>query len=212
MTSENTETQKDPYFLAYARVSTPSQSCENQIRIFTDLGIPRDRIYADEGVSGILPPNERPAYQSMKIHILNNKDRIKGVYVFQVSRLGREPLSTLQEMLWYLENHIQLIPTSESDRIYASLPDEFKPLLMGILTFLANMEREQLKQKIQAGIEVAKARGQKFGRKSKKPDFKKINELKEKYNWSTRAALHFTGTNENTYYKYLRLEKKEIKS
>ena len=72
------------------------------------------------------------------------------------------------------------------------------------------MEREQLKEKIKVGIEVAKARGQKFGRKPKKPDFKKINELKEKYRWSTRAALHFTGTNENTYYKYLRLEKSGV--
>jgi DNA invertase Pin-like site-specific DNA recombinase len=110
-------------------------------------------------------------------------------------------------LLWYLENHIDLLPTSESDKIYSTLPDEFKPLLMGILTFLANMKREQLKQKISAGIELAKARGQKFGRKTKKPDFKKIEELKQKYGWSTRAALRYTGTNENTYYKYLKFEK-----
>lgn len=206
MTSINTE----PYFIAYARVSTPSQSCENQIKIFLEKGVKRENIYADEGVSGILPPNERPQYQAMKEFLINHKQDVKGVYIFQVSRLGRDPLSTLQEMLWYLENHIDLLPTSDSDKIYSTLPNEFKPLLMGILTFLANMERAQLKEKIQAGIEVAKARGQKFGRKSKKPDFKKIEELKSKYGWSTRAALRFTGTNENTYYKYLKLEKKKI--
>jgi DNA invertase Pin-like site-specific DNA recombinase len=199
----------EPYFIGYARVSTPSQSCENQIKIFLDIGVKRGHIWSDEGVSGILPPNERPQYQEMKAYLMNHKTEIKGVYIFQVSRLGRDPLSTLQEMLWYLENHIDLIPTSESDKIYSTLPDEFKPLLMGILTFLANMEREQLKQKINAGIEMAKARGQKFGRKTKKPDFKKIDELKKKYGWSTRAALRFTGTNENTYYKYAKLEKTE---
>lgn len=206
MTSKNTE----PYFIAYARVSTPSQSCENQIKIFLEKGVKREYIYADEGVSGILPPNERPQYQAMKEFLINHKQEIKGVYIFQVSRLGRDPLSTLQEMLWYLENRIDLLPTSDSDRIYSTLPDEFKPLLMGILTFLANMERSQLKEKIQAGIEVAKARGQKFGRHTKKPDFKKIEDLKSKYKWSTRAALRFTGTNENTYYKYLKFEKKKI--
>jgi len=203
MTTINTE----PYFIAYARVSTPSQSCENQIKIFLEKGVKREHIWSDEGISGILPPNERPAYQDMKAYLTNNKKDIKGVYIFQISRLGRDPISTLNEMLWYLENNIDLLPTSESDKIYSTMPNEFKPLLMGILTFLANMEREQLKQKIKAGIEVAKAKGMVLGRKTKKPDFKKINELKKKYGWSTRAALRFTGTNENTYYKYLKLEK-----
>jgi len=203
MTIENTE----PYFIAYARVSTPSQTCENQIKIFLEHDVKREHIWADEGVSGILPPNERPAYQEMKAYLVENKKNIKGVYIFQISRLGRDPISTLNEMLWYLENNIDLLPTSESDRIYSTLPNEFKPLLMGILTFLANMEREQLKQKIKAGIELAKSRGMKLGRKTKRPDFKKIDELKKKYGWSTRAALRFTGTNENTYYKYLKIEK-----
>ena len=206
MTSTNTE----PYFIAYARVSTPSQSCENQIKIFLEIGVKREHIWADEGISGIKDPNGRPAYQEMKAFLMNNKKDIKGVYIFQISRLGRDPISTLNEMLWYLENNIDLMPTSDSDKIYSTLPNEFKPLLMGILTFLANMEREQLKQRIKAGIEVAKARGMKFGRKAKKPDFKKIDELKKKYGWSTRAALRFTGTNENTFYKYKKMEKKEV--
>jgi DNA invertase Pin-like site-specific DNA recombinase len=206
MTTINTE----PYYIAYARVSTPSQSSENQIKIFLEKGVEREHIWADEGISGILPPNERPAYQEMKAYLMNNKKDIKGVYIFQISRLGRDPISTLNEMLWYLEQNIDLLPTSDSDKIYSTLPNEFKPLLMGILTFLANMEREQLKQRIKAGIEVAKAKGMKFGRKTKKPDFKKIDELKKKYGWSTRAALRFTGTNENTFYKYKKMEKKEV--
>lgn len=196
------------YFIAYARVSTPSQSCENQIKIFTDLGVTRDHIWADEGVSGILPPGERPAYQDMKAYLLNHRAEVKGIYIFQLSRLGRDPLSTLQEMMWYLSQDIDLLPTSDSDKIYATLPKEFKPLMMGVLTFMAGMEREQLKERISAGIEIAKLKGIKFGRKTKKPDFKKIDELKAKYGWSTRAALRFTGTNENTFYKYLKLEKK----
>ena len=200
----------EPYFIAYARVSTPSQSCENQIKIFLDMGVTRNHIWSDEGVSGILPPNERPAYQEMKAYLMNNRAEVKGVYVFQLSRLGRDPLSTLQEMMWYLEHNIDLLPTSDSDRVYATLPVEFKPLMMGILTFLAGMEREQLKERIHAGIEIAKVKGVKFGRKTKKPDFKKIDELKKKYGWSTRAALRFTGTNENTYYKYAKLERKKV--
>ena len=206
MTTINTE----PFFIGYARVSTPNQSCENQIKIFLEKGVKREHIWSDEGISGILPPNERPAYQEMKAFLMNNRKDIKGVCIFQISRLGRDPISTLNEMLWYLENNVELLPISDSDKIYSTMPNEFKPLLMGILTFLANMEREQLKQRIKAGIEVAKARGMKFGRKTKKPDFKKIDELKKKYGWSTRAGSRYTGTNENTFYKYKKMEKKEV--
>jgi len=207
MTGINTEDLNEPYFLAYARVSTPSQSCENQIKIFLEKGVTRANIFCDEGISGILPPNERPAYQKMKAYLIDNRGIVNGVYIFQLSRLGRDPLSTLEEMMWYLKHNINLIPTSDSDKIYATLPQEFRPLMMGVLTFLAGMEREQLKERIHAGIEIAKLKGIKFGRKTKKPNFEKVDELKKQYNWSTRAALHFLNINENTYYKY----KKELK-
>ena len=92
MTTINTE----PFFIGYARVSTPNQSCENQIKIFLEKGVKREHIWSDEGISGILPPNERPAYQEMKAFLMNNRKDIKGVCIFQISRLGRDRYINLE--------------------------------------------------------------------------------------------------------------------
>jgi len=85
-------------------------------------------------------------------------------------------------------------------------------LVLQILSFVAQNERETIRQRQAEGIKAAKARGVKFGRPAKMPpaNFAEIVKLWERGKLMTKTALELTGLTESTFYRRYR-EYKAVK-
>jgi len=79
-------------------------------------------------------------------------------------------------------------------------------LVLQILSFVAQNERENIKKRQAEGIAAAKAKGVKFGRpvKAIPDDFGKIVNAWEKKELSSREVLKLCDMSETTFYRRLR--------
>jgi len=144
----------------YVRVSTKDQTTENQILKVKEYcgqqGWEVYQIYRDEGVSGA--KQSRPALDQMLQDMRQKK--FKAVVTWKYDRLGRSVLHCLQVLEEMKNKNIRFIATSQS--IDTSTPMG-KYFLTNLLA-LAEMERELIRERINAGLDRAKAEGKKLGR------------------------------------------------
>lgn len=115
-------------------------------------------IYKDEGFSGTIPVDERPAFLRMKEDIENAPDGAKPfdiVAVYRVDRFARR-LKILLDVIDYFTDHsIQFISANES--IDTSTP--FGKAMLGIIGVIAELEIETTKARTQAGRAQAREKG-----------------------------------------------------
>lgn len=115
-------------------------------------------IYKDEGFSGTIPVDERPAFLRMKEDIENAPEGRKPfdiVAVYRVDRFARR-LKILLDVTEYFEDHdIQFISANES--IDTTTP--FGKAILGIIGVIAELEIETTKARTQAGRAQAREKG-----------------------------------------------------
>ena len=115
-------------------------------------------IYKDEGISGTLPLDERPAFLQMKEDIEDAPKDTKPfdiVAVYRIDRFARK-LRILLDVIDYFEQHnIQFISANES--IDTSTP--FGKAMLGIIGVIAELEIETTKARTQAGRATARDKG-----------------------------------------------------
>lgn len=150
----------------YVRVSTRSQTVENQLlelrRVAEFRGWRIVREYKDEGISGAI--GSRPALDQMIEDARRHKFDL--VACWSVDRLGRSlqnvvsTVNDLNEIGVNLYFHTQSIDSSTSSG----------RLMLSIFASLGSYEREQIKERIAAGLARAKAQGKKLGRPSNMND------------------------------------------
>lgn len=146
----------------YARVSTSDQNCEAQLRELREYVARRGWTVAaefvDKGFSGAKA--SRPALDAlMKAAALR---KFSCVCVYKLDRFGRSVLH-LSQQLATLENHgIRFIAISQGLDTDASNPTS--KLLTGILSCVAEFERELLRERTLSGIRAAQAAGKHVGR------------------------------------------------
>lgn len=147
----------------YARVSTAEQA-ENghsideqteRMQSYCDaLGWSPVKIYTDAGFSG--GNTERPALQNLIRDVKNGK--VERVVVYKLDRLSRSQLDTL-----YLIEKVFLVNScdfvSMSENFDTGSP--FGRAMIGILAVFAQLEREQIKERMKMG-KVARAKLGKF--------------------------------------------------
>ncbi len=146
----------------YLRVSTDSQTVENQNRVLQEVaersGWTIVGVYADEGISGAKGRDQRPAFDALLKAVARREIDI--VAAWSVDRLGRS-LSDLVAFLGDLQArgtdlflHQQAIDTSTpSGR-----------MLFQLLGVFAEFERSMIGSRVRAGQARARARGVTFGR------------------------------------------------
>jgi DNA invertase Pin-like site-specific DNA recombinase len=119
------------------------------------------RIYEDDGVSGAVSPDERPALQELERDVLS--DGIQYVIVWRLDRLGRKA----GELLAFLDRLERkgVAFVSIDDAIDTSKPEG--RLLRTILAGVAEFERELIRQRTKRGIAVARQQGKWVGRPPK---------------------------------------------
>lgn len=144
----------------YARVSAKDQNEDRQQIALELQGV--DRIFTDKQ-SG--KDFNRPEYKKM-VRRLHAGDVL---YVLSIDRLGRN-YEEIQEQWRYLtkEKRIDIVvidmPLLDTRKGKDLMGTFIADLVLQILSFVAQSERENIKRRQAEGIAAAKARGVKFGR------------------------------------------------
>ncbi|MCI8300297.1 MAG: recombinase family protein [Lachnospiraceae bacterium] len=153
---------KQQIFYGYCRVSTVGQNEDRQIIAMEEKKIPTENIYVDKQ-SG--KDFNRPQYKRL-IRKLNENTVL---YISSIDRLGRN-YKEIQEQWHYISK------VKKSDIVVLDMPlldtrrgkdlmgTFLSDIVLQVLSFVAENERHNIKQRQAQGIAAAKARGVKFGR------------------------------------------------
>jgi putative DNA-invertase from lambdoid prophage Rac len=147
----------------YCRVSTVGQTTDNQKLELEQVGYDIRYWFQDEGVSGKCPAAQRPAFQDL----LSKIRRGETLVVSKMDRLGRDAIDVLQTVRLLQERGVHVIVHQLG---HTDLASPAGKLLLTMLSALAEMERDLLVERTQAGLARAKAEGKKLGRKAKTDD------------------------------------------
>lgn len=146
----------------YIRVSTKEQHEDRQLDALTEYGIPCSNLYIDK-MSG--KDFERPAYRKL-LRRLKPDDLL---VVKSIDRLGRNYKEIMEQ--WRIitkekQADIKVIDTPLLDTTYCKdlLGTFIADLVLAVMSYTAQMERENIRQRQAEGIASAKSRGVQFGR------------------------------------------------
>lgn len=143
----------------YGRVSTSQQDTENQRLELEKAGWTFDFWFADI-LSGKVPAMQRKAFSEMLSKIRDGETLV----VAKLDRLGRDAIDVLQTVKALAERNIKVIVHQLGTTELTSAAGK---LLLSMLAAVAEMERDLLIERTQAGLSRAKDEGKKLGRPSK---------------------------------------------
>lgn len=147
---------------AYVRVSALDQNEERQLLEMRKLGIAEENIYTDKQ-SG--KDFERPMYKSL----LRRLEKGDVLYILSIDRLGRN-YEEVQAQWRYLtrEKEVDIsvvdMPILDTRRGKDLMGTFLADIVLQVLSFAAQNERENIHRRQAQGIAAAKARGIRFGR------------------------------------------------
>ncbi|MFP7200208.1 recombinase family protein [Lysinibacillus halotolerans] len=149
----------------YARVSTKEQNEARQIETLTAAGVLERDLFLDKA-SG--KDFDREQYQIMK-RSMREGDTL---YIHSLDRLGRnkdEILNEWQDITKVIGADIIVLdmPLLDTTKYKDSVGSFVADLVLQILSWIAQDERERISKRQREGIEAAKARGAHLGRPKK---------------------------------------------
>lgn len=164
----------------YVRVSSTDQNEERQLIEMQRVGIPKKNVFVDKQ-SG--KDFDRPNYKRL-VRRVREGDLL---YILSIDRLGRnyEEIQNQWRILTK-EKKIDIVvidmPLLDTRRGKDLMGTFIADLVLQILSFVAQSERERIRERQAQGIAAAKARGVRFGRPEKvlPDDFPKMVEDWEK--------------------------------
>ena len=146
----------------YIRVSTREQNEDRQRLALAALPVPEENIYLDKQ-SG--KDFERPQYRRL-VRRLRRDDLL---YVKSIDRLGRNYSEILEQ--WRMltkEKGVDIavldMPLLDTRRGKDLMGTFLSDIVLQVLSFVAENERDTIRQRQAEGIAAAKARGVRFGR------------------------------------------------
>lgn len=188
----------------YVRVSSADQNEDRQVAAMRDAGVPKNNIFADKQSGRDF---ERPGYRKL-VRKLKTGDLL---YILSIDRLGRN-YEEIQNQWRILTKEIGVdicvldMPLLDT-RIGADLMGTFiADLVLQILSFVAQSERENIRKRQAEGIAVAKEKGIKFGRPRKQvpKDFGETVRAWELKELTIAEVLIQCGMSQATFYRRLR--------
>jgi len=152
----------------YGRVSTGQQTTENQRLELEQAGylIQPEFWFADEGISGKVSASQRPAFIKLKEQIRSGETLV----VSKLDRLGRDAIDVLQTVKELGTKGVKVIVHQLGN---TDLTSPAGKLLLMMLSAVAEMERDLLVERTQAGLARAKAEGKILGRPPKTNDIQR---------------------------------------
>lgn len=185
---------------AYIRVSSREQNEDRQMIALKELVISEKNIFVDKQ-SG--KDFERPSYKRM----VRRMKRDDLLYIKSIDRLGRNYEEILEQ--WRIltkEKGIDIVvldmPLLDTRRGKDLMGTFLSDIVLQVLSFVAENERTNIRQRQAEGIAAAKAKGVKFGRPALPyPDnFRKIHRDWRKKRITLRQAAEACGMPVGTFY------------
>jgi DNA invertase Pin-like site-specific DNA recombinase len=183
-------------YIGYARVSTNDQDMAMQMDELKAAGC--SQIFTDK-ISGA--KNERPGLEKC-LQVLDREDTL---FVWRLDRLGRSMvhlvsiITTLKERgVGFKSLHDGAIDTSTASG----------ELIFNIFSALAQFERELIRERTQAGLAAARARGKKGGRRQIPADNPKVRMAKKMHEDRSMGIHEICSTlkiSRATFYRYMTL-------
>ena len=156
------------YAMAYLRVSTEEQSVLTQKIALDKWSKEHDYqilyFFEDPAVSGKIPAVQRKGFQELMDTVKTSK--VDAVLVYELSRVGRTFWDTL-DAIKAIEQYSPLISCSPRESFLQTTDSSIRKLMIGILTWVAEREREVLVQRTKDGMDKAKLSGKEIGRPQK---------------------------------------------
>ena len=151
-----------PKIYGYVRVSSRDQNEDRQMAAMYERGIPKENIYLDKQ-SG--KDFNRPMYQCL-IRKMKKDDLL---YIKSIDRLGRNYEEILEQ--WKVLTRMKKIdicvldmPLLDTRRGKDLMGTFLSDIVLSLLSYVAENERSNIRQRQAEGIAVAKAKGIRFGR------------------------------------------------
>ena len=188
----------------YVRVSSKDQCEDRQLLALKEFGIVERNIYTDK-ISG--KNFNRPQYH----RLMKKLKQGDVVVILSIDRLGRNydeiqnqwRIITKEKQVDIVVLDMPLLDTRKSQN--NDLTGTFiADLVLQILAYVAQIERENIKQRQKEGIHAAKCRGVQFGRPRKNiPDnFDDVKGKWEKSEINSRQAAQILGISQNTFLRW----------
>ena len=192
----------------YIRVSTREQNEDRQLLAMRELPIPEKNIYIDKQSGKNF---ERPQYKRL-VRRLKKDDLL---YIKSIDRLGRNYKEILEQ--WRVltkEKGVDIVvmdmPLLDTRRGKDLMGTFLSDIVLQVLSFVAENERANIRQRQAEGIAAAKARGVKFGRPPRplSENFHAVHRDWRGKKITLRQAAEACGMPEGTfYYKAVQFEK-----
>jgi len=147
----------------YIRVSSKEQNIARQLSAISREGIAKEQIYIDK-MSG--KDFERENYQKLTTQLKENDE----LFVKSIDRLGRNYGEIIEQwnLLTKIKNiHIIVLDCTLLDtrnQVNGLTGKFLADMVLQILSYVAEVERENIYQRQMEGIQEAKKRGVRFGR------------------------------------------------
>ena len=188
----------------YIRVSSTDQNEDRQVIALREKKVLEKNIYMDKQ-SG--KDFNRPQYQKL-VKRLKSGDLL---YILSIDRLGRN-YEEIQKQWRILTKEIGVdicvidMPLLDTRNGKDLMGTFIADLVLQILSFVAQSERENIRKRQSEGIAAAKARGVRFGRPEKEvpDDFEKIVRNWEQKKQSFEETLKQCNMSKTTFYRRLR--------
>ena len=190
----------------YARVSTINQHLDRQIDELHKVGLLDSQIYVDKE-SG--KDFNRTNYKKLLKKVKSGDV----LYIKSIDRLGRNYNMILDE--WRIltkEKDIDIVvidmPLLDTRIKGKNLVGKFiADVVLQVLSFVAENERETMRQRQEEGIKMAKLRGVRFGRPPTPTpdDFDNIVKLYKEKKITVLNAIEMSGLTRGTFYRKLKI-------
>ena len=185
----------------YIRVSSYDQNESRQVDALINAGIPENNIFMDK-LSG--KDFERPQYKML----MERLDSESVLFVKSIDRLGRNYTELIEQwrMITKIKNadivvlDMPILDTRISKDLMGTLISD---IVLALLSYVAENERMNIRQRQAEGIAIAKQRGVKFGRprKSLPDNFKETCQLWNKGKITVIEAARRCGMPKSTFYR-----------
>jgi len=149
--------------VAYVRVSEETENPDNQKFAIYEWaarsGHQIVKVYEDIGVSGALAPRERPGFA----RVLDALGEVDGVIVYALDRVARS-LAELIDVVREVEGRGKVL-LSVREEWLQQLDPKVRSLVIAVLGWAAEMEREFIRARTREALKRLKAMGRHVGRK-----------------------------------------------
>jgi putative DNA-invertase from lambdoid prophage Rac len=187
--------------IAYYRVSDKTQSIASQKAALTHASL-IEREFTDEGVSGAIVAANRPGFSEL-LNYIRSGDTL---HVYAVDRLGRDAIDVQTTIRALLKKGVTIHVNS-----LGYIGNGVGELIVAVLAQVADMERQRINERTQAGWKLAKATFATTGKTHKgkdslgrrpKADAQAVKAWKQENKASISATAAHFGLSDSTVKRY----------